>query len=58
MPDDTYRKAGRPTKQQSIALARALLGQTKAGLCSHGVPAQHCAEHDPARQPAPQEAQP
>ncbi len=47
MADDTYRQAGRPTKRQSIALARALLQQTKASLCPCGVKPIDCADHRP-----------
>jgi hypothetical protein len=58
MSDDTYRAAGRPTKAHSIELARALIAQTKAAMCPCGVKPQDCADHDPARQPAPEESQP
>ncbi len=51
MSDDTYRAAGRPTRQESARLARALLRQAKAQLCPCGVLPRDCADHDPARQP-------
>lgn len=53
--NDTYRQAGRPTKAQSLALARALIHQTRASLCPHGVRPELCADHDPRRQAKPEE---
>lgn len=50
--DDTYRQAERPTKADSMRLARTLLAQTKAGLCPCGVLPRDCADH---RQPEPEE---
>jgi hypothetical protein len=54
-PDDTYRTVGRPTREQSARLARALIRQAKAGCCPCGVLPQDCADHRPQPETEPSE---